>query len=94
MRPRTRTTHPDRFLTIREHARGGWSEIGVYINDFNSAGSRTIASVVTHPCARAKWFVYPYNGSKFSCKTREAALSAALEIARSTQEYKKLSKEA
>lgn len=86
----TRSTTVDRAIVMREDRRdGGWSEIGIWIRRPNTTwSSNKIGAVVTHPHAKAKWFVYSDKNGREACKTRHEAVKRAIEIARSLPEYK------
>lgn len=85
-----RSTTIDRALVMREDRRdGGWSEIGVWIRRPNTTwSSKTIGAVVTHPCAKAKWFVHHRDQTREAFKTRKEAVRHAIALARSLPEYK------
>lgn len=77
-----KTYYPEPRVTMREDKRRDWSEIGVYVDNPNG---RALAAVITHPCAGAKWFVYPgqkTDRDRVACRTRKAAIDAAMQIAR------------
>lgn len=85
----TRTTTVDRAIVMREDKRdGGWSEIGIYIRRPNSTwSSKVVVAVITHPCAKAKWFVYDRDNAREAFRTRHEAVKHALQMARANPVY-------
>lgn len=83
-----RTTTIDNAITMRDDRRGDWSEIAIYVIKPNTSWSnKKCTSVITHPCARAKWFLYDGDHHiKFS--TRKEAIKYAIEHAKRSLEYK------
>jgi len=83
-----RTTTIDSAITMREDRRDGWSEIAVYVIKPDASWySKKCISVITHPCAGAKWFLYDGN-HHIRFRTRKEAIKYAVERAKHSTEYK------